>query len=157
MGLDPGSRITGYGLLERRGRELGFLACGVIKSTPSLAFPLRIKEIHDGVRQVIETHGPQLAAVEDIFLAKNPSSALKLGQARGAILIAALSQGLAIHEFSARQVKQAVTGYGQAAKGQVQHMVRTLLALSADPSPDAADALAVALCLGHHLNNTAAP
>ncbi len=129
----------------------------MIKSTPSLAFPLRIKEIHDGVRQVIETHGPQLAAVEDIFLAKNPSSALKLGQARGAILIAALSQGLAIHEFSARQVKQAVTGYGQAAKGQVQHMVRTLLALSADPSPDAADALAVALCLGHHLNNTAAP
>ncbi|MDA8159898.1 MAG: crossover junction endodeoxyribonuclease RuvC [Desulfobacteraceae bacterium] len=156
MGLDPGSRITGYGILERRGRELGFVACGVIKSTPALAFPLRIKEIHDGVRQVIETHGPQLAAVEDIFLAKNPSSALKLGQARGAILIAALSLGLAIHEFSARQVKQAVTGYGQAAKGQVQHMVRTLLALSADPSPDAADALAVALCLGHHLNNTVA-
>lgn len=142
-------------MVDKRGHDLSFVACGVIKSTPSLTFPLRIKEIYDGVRRVIEQHAPQCAAVEDIFLAKNPSSALKLGQARGAILIAALSHGLAIHEFTAREVKQTVTGYGQAAKGQVQHMVRTLLSLSASPSPDAADALAVALCLGHHLNNTA--
>lgn len=127
------------------------MACGVIKSTPNLAFPLRLKEIHDGVRQVIERHNPNCAAVEDVYCGKNPSSALKLGQARGAILMALLTHGLEVHEFTAKQVKQGVAGYGQAAKEQVQHMVRVLLNLSAAPSQDAADGLAIALCLSNHL------
>jgi len=129
----------------------------MIKSTPALAFPLRLKEIHDGVRQVIAKHGPECVAVEEVFFAKNPSSALKLGQARGAILMAALSHGLEVHEFTAKQVKQAVAGYGQAAKEQVQHMVRVLLNLSAAPSQDAADALAIALCLSNHLKRNVSP
>lgn len=140
-------------MVERRGRDIHFVACGVIRSTPTLAFPLRLKEIHDGVGQVIEKYAPQCAAVEDIFFAKNASSALKLGQVRGAILMAALTHGLMVREFTAKQVKQAVAGYGQAAKEQVQHMVRTLLGLSASPSQDAADALAIALCLSHHQTN----
>lgn len=151
LGIDPGARTTGYGVVERRGGVNYFVACGVIKSTPTLAFPLRLKEIHDGVRQVIERYSPECAAVEEVFFAKNPSSALKLGQARGAILIALLTHGLEVHEFTAKQVKQAVAGYGQAAKEQVQHMVRVLLNLSAEPSQDAADGLAIALCLSNHL------
>jgi crossover junction endodeoxyribonuclease RuvC len=140
-------------VVEEQGGVISFVACGVIKSTPAFTFPQRIKEIHDGVVEVIDTHRPQLAAVEDIFFAKNASSALKLGQARGAILIAILGRHLGAHEFTAKQVKQAVAGYGQASKAQVQHMVRLLLNLSASPSEDAADALAVALCLTNHLRD----
>ena len=140
-------------MVERLGETLTFVTCGVIKSTPALAFPTRLQEIHDGVLEVIETHRPDRAAVEDIFFAKNVSSALKLGQARGAILMALLSRRLVVHEFTAKQVKQAVAGYGQASKEQVQHMVRLLLHLSAQPSEDAADALAVALCLTNHLRD----
>ena len=140
-------------MVERQGRAIHFVACGVIKSTPTRSFPDRLKEIYDGVLAVIATHHPDLAAVEDIFFAKNAGSALKLGQARGAILMAILSNHLVVHEFTAKQVKQAVAGYGQASKAQVQHMVRVLLNLSAAPSQDAADALAIALCLTNHLRD----
>jgi len=153
LGIDPGSRITGYGVLEQRGGVISFVACGVVKSTPSLPFPDRLKEIHDGVLEVIDSHRPNLAAVEDVFLAKNASSALKLGQARGAILMALLNSRLLVREYTAKQVKQAVAGYGQASKAQVQHMVRLLLNLSASPSEDAADGLAIALCLTNHLRD----
>jgi crossover junction endodeoxyribonuclease RuvC len=153
LGIDPGSRITGYGVVERQGGVISFIACGVIKSTPSFSFPDRLKEIHDGVLDVIDCHRPEQAAVEDIFFAKNASSALKLGQARGAILIALLNRHLMVREFTAKQVKQAVAGYGQASKAQVQHMVRLLLNLSASPSEDAADGLAIALCLTNHLRD----
>ena len=157
LGIDPGSRITGYGVVERRGSAVSFIACGVIKSTPAFSFPDRLKEIHDGVLAVIDTHRPEYAAVEDIFFAKNASSALKLGQARGAILMALLNKPLMVHEFTAKQVKQAVAGYGQASKAQVQHMVRLLLNLSASPSEDAADGLAIALCLTNHLRDGILP
>lgn len=140
-------------MVEQRGKVISFIACGVVKSTPTFSFPDRLKEIHDGVLDVIDKHRPGYAAVEDIFFARNPSSALKLGQARGAILMALLTQSLLVHEFTAKQVKQAVAGYGQASKEQVQHMVRLLLNLSASPSQDAADALAIALCLTNHLRN----
>lgn len=144
-------------MVEQRGGVVSFLACGVIKSTPSYSFPARLKEIHDGVVEVINCHHPDQAAVEDIFFAKNASSALKLGQARGAILIALMSQHLPLYEFTAKQVKQAVAGYGQASKAQVQHMVRLLLQLSASPSEDAADGLAIAICLTNHLRDTPLP
>lgn len=144
-------------MVERQGREIHFVACGVIKSTPALSFPDRLKEIHDGVQAVIASHRPDVTAVEEIFVAKNAGSALKLGQARGAILMAILTNHLAVHEFTAKQVKQAVAGYGQASKAQVQHMVRVLLNLSAVPSEDAADALAIALCLTNHLRDRVTP
>ena len=144
-------------MVEQRGSVISFIACGVIKSTPAFSFPDRLKEIHDGVLAVVEAHRPSLAAVEDIFFARNPSSALKLGQARGAILMALLNQRLPLHEFTAKQVKQAVAGYGQASKAQVQHMVRLLLNLSASPSEDAADGLAIALCLTNHLRDGISP
>lgn len=125
----------------------------MIKSTATYSFPDRLKEIHDGILEVIDCHQPGLAAVEDIFFAKNASSALKLGQARGAILMALLNKHLVVREFTAKQVKQAVAGYGQASKAQVQHMVRLLLNLSASPSEDAADGLAIALCLTNHFRD----
>jgi crossover junction endodeoxyribonuclease RuvC len=153
LGLDPGSRITGYGVIDLQERETVFVACGVIKTDTRQDFPHRLHEIYAGINDVISTHKPQAAAVEDIFFARNPRSALKLGQARGAIIVAAMSHSLTVNEFTAKQVKQAVAGYGQAAKPQVQHMVRLLLSLNAQPSEDAADALAIALCLANHLVN----
>ncbi len=153
LGLDPGSRITGYGLIDKCGNDISFVTCGVIKTNTSWPFPERLKEIYKGVCQVVDKHSPNIAAVEDIFFARNPSSALKLGQARGAIITAVMQDDLSVREFTAKQVKQAVAGYGQAGKGQVQNMVRVLLNLSASPSEDAADALAVAMCLANHLGN----
>jgi len=153
LGIDPGSRITGYGVIEKQGSQVSFVACGVIRSTPALSFPERIKEIHDGLCRVIEKHQPRYASIEDVFMGKNARSALKLGQARGGLIIAAMNHGLILREYSPRLVKQSVAGYGQASKAQVQHMVRVLLSLSASPSEDAADGLALALCLATHLDN----
>ena len=146
LGIDPGSRITGYGVIDAAGSRLRFVACGVIRTTPNFPFASRLNEIFDGINEVVQLHGPEVAAVEDIFLSNNPRSALKLGQARGAAIVAAMQNGLAVRDYSARLIKQAVVGYGQAEKAQVQHMVRVLLGLSAAPSADAADALAVAIC-----------
>ena len=153
LGIDPGSRITGYGVIDVLGDNIRFVACGVVKTNPKQKFPTRLKEIYDGIDDVIQTHNPIIAAVEDIFFAKNPMSALKLGQARGTIIAAVMNHDLPLWEYTAKQVKQAVAGYGQAAKIQVQHMVRVLLGLNASPSEDAADALAIALCLANHFNN----
>ena len=150
LGIDPGSRITGYGVIDKRGSDINFVACGAIKTTPKLPFPYRLQEIHTGLTDVIEKYIPQMAAVEDIFFARNPKSALKLGQARGAIIITILQRHIGISEYSAKQVKQAVAGYGQASKAQVQHMVRVMLNLTSTPSEDASDALAVAICLANH-------
>jgi len=108
--------------------------------------------IFDGLSEVMEQHKPGVAAVEDLFVAHNVRSALKLGQARGAAVTAAMKQGLSVHDYTPRVVKQAVAGYGQAEKGQVQHMVRTLLGLSGAPSSDASDALAVAICHANHMD-----
>ena len=146
IGIDPGSRVTGYGVLGSAGGQLQFVSCGIIKTAAHLPFSHRINQIFDGINEVIQMHQPDVAAVEDVFLSTNPRSALKLGQARGAAVVAAMQNNLAVYDYSPRVVKQAVVGYGQASKEQVQHMVRILLGLSSSPSSDAADALAVAIC-----------
>jgi crossover junction endodeoxyribonuclease RuvC len=146
LGIDPGSRITGYGLIELDRGQMHYVACGTIRTNQKLPFAHRLNEIFEGLNEVIQMHRPAVAAVEDVFLATNPRSALKLGHARGAAVVAAMQNGLLVYDYSPRQVKQAVVGYGQAEKGQVQHMIKVLLGLAAAPSPDAADALAVAIC-----------
>jgi len=110
----------------------------------------RLNEIFEGINEVIQLHNPEVAAVEDVFMASNAGSALKLGQARGAAVVAATQNGLGVTDYSAKKVKRAVVGYGQAEKGQMQRMVKVLLGLSAEPSSDAADALAVAICHANH-------
>jgi crossover junction endodeoxyribonuclease RuvC len=115
-------------------------------------FSRRLLTIFEGLSEVIQQHQPEVAAVEDLFVAHNPRSALKLGQARGTAVVAAMKLGLAVHDYSPRMVKQAVAGYGQASKEQVQHMVQALLELSGAPSQDAADALAVAICHSSHMD-----
>ncbi len=146
LGIDPGSRITGYGIVESDRGRLQFVACGVVKTTPSYPFAVRLNEIFDGINEVVQIHGPTVAAIEEVFLSSNPGTALKLGQARGAAVVAAMQNGLPVSDYSPRKIKQAVAGYGQAEKQQVQHMVRILLNLKGAPSNDAADALAVAIC-----------
>ncbi len=146
LGIDPGSRITGYGIIDSIPGKVGFVACGVIKTTVKYPLANRLNEIFDGINEVIQLHDPEVAAVEEIFMSSNANSALKLGQARGAAVVAAMQNGLGVHDYSAKKVKRAVVGYGQAEKGQVQHMIRMLLGLSKEPSEDAADALAVAIC-----------
>ena len=151
IGVDPGSRVTGYGIIDRCGQQIEFVACGIIRSTPGKAFPDRLFELANGIREAVCRYSPSCAAVEDIFFARNPKSALKLGQARGALVVTLMQEGLPVREFTAKQVKQAIAGYGQASKAQVQHMIRVLLQLTSSPSEDAADALAVAICLANHL------
>jgi len=153
LGIDPGSRATGYGVIDKQGAALTFVSCGVIRTSEKKTFPDRLKEIYDGICEVIDLHRPQLCGIEDIFTAVNPRSALKLGHARGVLILAAMQQGLPLQEFSPMVVKQAVAGYGRAPKEQVQQMVRILLKLNASPSQDAADALAVAICRANHCNN----
>lgn len=146
LGVDPGSRVTGYGVIDADRGQLHFVACGVVKTSSKHPLAHRLNEIFEGINEVVQIHGPVVAAVEDVFLAANPRSALKLGHARGAAVVAAMQNGLAVYDYSPRTVKQAVAGYGQASKTQVQHMVRVLLGLTGAPSSDAADALAVAIC-----------
>ena len=152
LGIDPGSRVTGYGVIDKVGHQLRFVSCGAIRVAAGRPLPERLKEIHDGIGEVIATLRPDVAAVEEIFVAVNPRSALTLGHARGVLILSCMQQGLAVHEYPARVVKQAVAGSGRAAKAQVQQMVRALLTLSGVPSEDAADALAVALCHANHCN-----
>ena len=152
LGIDPGSRVTGYGVIEADRGRLCFVACGVVKTTVKYPLNFRLNEIFDGINEVIQVHSPVVAAVEDVFLAENPRSALKLGQARGAAIVAAMQNGMQVFDYTPRTIKQAVSGYGQAEKGQMQHMVRMLLNLSGTPSSDAADALAVAICHANQLN-----
>lgn len=146
LGIDPGSRKTGYGIISHVSGVSQYVASGVIRMQETLALPERLKIIFDGVCEIIETYNPNEMAIEQVFMAKNASSALKLGQARGAAIVAGVSHNLPVGEYEARKVKQSVVGNGAADKLQVQHMVKTLLKLSQSPQEDAADALAVALC-----------
>lgn len=146
IGIDPGSRKTGYGVILSERGQIQFVTCGVIKTTTDLPFASRLNQIFDGVNEVIQVHGPTVAAIEDVFLSTNPRTALKLGQARGVAVVAAMQNGLEVFDYSPRLIKQGVAGYGQAPKAQIQHMVRVLLGLNGSPSSDAADALAVAIC-----------
>jgi len=151
LGIDPGSRVTGYGLISSVGNKLEYIDAGCIR-TKSSALPDRLKTIFDGLCVVIEQHAPQQAAIEEVFMGRNVSSALKLGQARGSAITACLYYDLRVEEYSARKVKQAVVGAGSAEKAQVQHMVKALLSINDNIVEDAADALAVAIC---HANTQA--
>ena len=148
LGLDPGLRITGFGLVDQLGTQLRYVASGCIK-TKDGELPGRLKTLLDGVREVIATYQPDVVAVEKVFVNVNPQSTLLLGQARGAVICGAVSCELPVAEYTALQVKQAVVGHGKAAKEQVCHMVERLLTLSASPSSDAAVALACAICHAH--------
>ena len=139
LGIDPGSRITGYGVIRQVGRQLTYLGSGCIRTKVD-DLPSRLKLIYAGVSEIITQFQPDFFAIEQVFMAKNADSALKLGQARGVAIVAAVNQDLPVFEYAARQVKQTVVGTGSAEKSQVQHMVRTLLKLPANPQADAADA-----------------
>lgn len=152
LGIDPGSRITGYGVIRQQGRKLEYLGSGCIRTVVD-DLPTRLKLIYVGVSEIITQFQPQFFAIEQVFMAKNADSALKLGQARGAAIVAAVNADLPVFEYAARQVKQTVVGTGAAEKTQVQHMVRTLLKLPANPQADAADALAVAITHCHVSQN----
>ena len=149
LGVDPGSRKTGFGLVQSLGSATNYIASGVIRVNPDLSLPERLQTIFLHLTEVIERDQPTEMAIESVFMSKSAGSALKLGQARGAAIVAATSQGLSVSEYEARKVKQSVVGTGGADKLQVQHMVKTLLKLPKTPQEDAADALAVALC---HVN-----
>lgn len=148
LGIDPGLRITGFGVIGKQGPQLSYLASGCIK-TPEGTLPERLSVILESLGEVIAQHAPQQAAVEQVFVNVNPHSTLLLGQARGAAICAAVQAGLPVAEYTALQVKQAVVGHGRANKEQVQAMVVRLLQLSGTPSPDAADALACAIAHAH--------
>lgn len=145
LGIDPGSRTTGYGVLRAAGGRLELVDCGCIR-TPEGAHPERLRRIFAGLSEVIGERAPEQAAVERVFLGRNADSALKLGQARGSAMAACGFHGLPVAEYGARQVKQAVSGFGAADKGQVQYMVKMILGISGGLPEDAADALAVAIC-----------
>ncbi len=146
LGIDPGSRVTGYGIVDIRGNQLSPVAWGVIRTDGAGAFPDRLFEIHEKLSDLIRRHGPTEAAVEKVFLAKNPAAALKLGQARGAAIVACRALGVAVHEYSAKEIKLAATGNGAAPKEQVAAMVRRLLNVREEIPADASDALAMAFC-----------
>ena len=148
LGIDPGLRVTGFGVIEQTGQQLVYVASGCIRSGEG-ALPQRLKVLLEGLQEVIATYRPQCVAVEQVFVNVNPQSTLLLGQARGTAICAAVASALPVAEYTALQVKQAVVGAGKATKEQVQAMVRRLLKLPGDPSPDAADALACAICHAH--------
>jgi crossover junction endodeoxyribonuclease RuvC len=149
LGIDPGLRSTGFGVIDKAGNKLAYVASGCIRTDAAGSLPARIKTILDGLVEIIATYSPQQAAVEIVFVNVNPQSTLLLGQARGAAIAALVTASLPVAEYTALQVKQAVVGHGKAAKEQVQAMVARLLALPGNPSADAADALACAIAHAH--------
>ena len=148
LGIDPGSRITGYGVIRQKGSKCTYIASGCIRTKGDVLAP-KLDMIFNGISEIIQQYQPSEFAIEQVFMAKNPDSALKLGQARGAAIVAATQADLYICEYSARQIKQAVSGTGGASKDQVQQMVMQILTLSGRPQADAADGLAVAICHAH--------
>jgi crossover junction endodeoxyribonuclease RuvC len=149
LGIDPGLRSTGFGVIDKAGNTLGYVASGCIKTDAAGSLPQRIKTLLDGIGEIVATYEPQQAAVETVFVNVNPQSTLLLGQARGAAISALVTANLPVAEYTALQVKQAVVGHGKAAKEQVQQMVARLLKLPGIPSTDAADALACAIAHAH--------
>ncbi len=150
LGIDPGTAMTGYGLVERTGSRLRAIDYGCLETPPTMELPQRLLLIQQGIADLIEMHRPDLVAVERLFFNKNVQTAFAVGQARGVALLTAAQFGLPVHEYGPHEVKMAVTGYGRAEKAQVQRMVQTVLGLAVLPRPDdAADALAIAICLAH--------
>ena len=148
LGIDPGSQKTGFGIIEQRAGQNIYVTSGIIR-LPRASLPERLKIIHDSVAEIVDSHCPQELAIEEVFMARDAKAAIKLGQARGAAIVACVNQGMPVYEYAARAIKLAVVGNGGADKEQVQHMVKTLLKLPAAPAEDAADALAAALCHSH--------
>lgn len=150
LGIDPGTAATGYGVVERDGAKLRALDYGCLETLPTQELPARLLEIHRAVTELILTHKPVQLGVERLFFNKNVQTAFAVGQARGVVLLAAAEHGLPVFEYGPHEVKLAVTGYGRADKRQVQRMVQAVLGMSVLPRPDdAADALAVAICVAH--------
>jgi len=149
LGIDPGLRRTGFGVIDADGPRLLYVASGTIVVPSDLSLAERLKSILDHIREVAAQNRPDIAAVEKVFLNTNPTSTLLLGQARGAALCGLADSGLEVHEYTALQIKKSVVGTGRAAKEQVQHMVQRLLALNGLPAADSADALACAICHAH--------
>ncbi len=152
LGIDPGSQVTGYGVIESDGTRTALVTEGVIRTHSTRSFPEKLRLIHDGIVEVLDEHRPGQMVVEGLFYAMNVKSALKLGHVRGVALLAGVTRGIPVHEYSPLEVKLAVVGYGRADKEQVQRMVAVLLELERPPEPhDAADALAIAICHANQL------
>jgi crossover junction endodeoxyribonuclease RuvC len=149
LGIDPGSRVTGFGIIETDGRKQRYVTSGCIRTNTDAELPSRLEEIFAGVNELIQAYAPTETAIERIFMSRSAESALKLGHARGVAMVASTTNQVPIFEYEARKVKQAVVGTGSADKAQVQHMVQSLLQLKGRPQSDAADALAIAIC---HVN-----
>ena len=145
LGIDPGSRKTGFGIIEVEGVDMRYVTSGIVRLTDK-SLPERLKVIFQSLSEIIAEYRPQQMAIEDVFFARDPRAALRLGQARGAAIVAGGAANLEVFEYSARTVKKSVVGTGAATKEQVQHMVMQLLKLPAAPAEDAADGLAVAMC-----------
>lgn len=150
LGIDPGLRKTGFGVIDVNGQQLHYVASGTIVVPTEQALAARLQVILEHIRELAALHQPTHSAVEQVFVNSNPHSTLLLGQARGAALCALADSGLEVHEYTALQIKKTVVGRGHAAKEQIQLMVQHLLRLSGAPAPDAADALACAICHAHH-------
>ncbi|ODT50071.1 MAG: crossover junction endodeoxyribonuclease RuvC [Methylobacterium sp. SCN 67-24] len=150
LGIDPGLRKTGWGVILSEGTKLAFIACGVVESEQKAPLAERLRQLHDGIAGVIAAHAPGEVAVEETFVNRDPQSALKLGQARGVALVVPALAGLEVAEYAANLVKKTVVGVGHADKKQVQAMIRVLLPKAETKSADAADALAVAICHAQH-------
>ncbi len=148
LGIDPGLRVTGFGVIDVSGHRLAYVASGVIR-TPTADLATRLGTIFQGVSTLVREHAPDQAAIEQVFVNVNPQSTLLLGQARGAAICGLVSGGLPVAEYTALQLKQAVVGYGRATKSQMQEMVTRLLNLTGQPGSDAADALGMAICHAH--------
>ncbi|MBU0742857.1 crossover junction endodeoxyribonuclease RuvC [bacterium] len=158
LGIDPGSRRTGYGVIECRGNRFRYCDAGTIATTPGAGLPLRLRIIHESLVAIIADHAPDVAAIEDVFNARNARSSLILGQARGAAMLAAALRDITVAEYAPREVKMALTGNGAATKEQVRFMVQRLLGLARPPSStDASDALGVALCYAMRSGSPAMP
>ncbi len=151
LGIDPGTATTGYGIVkDAPDGRLFEMDYGVIRTDSKTPYPLRLKQIHEGITRLIDRHKPQAIAIEELFFSKNASTAMVVGQARGVVILTGVLAGLELFEYTPIQVKEAVTGYGRAEKIQVQQMVKTLLGLAELPKPDdASDALAIAICHLH--------
>lgn len=148
LGIDPGSRLTGFGVVDLGTRAPVYVASGTVRSLKG-DFPDRLKQIFDAITAIVDEYSPDIVAIESVFMHRNPGSALKLGQARSAALCATFTRQVEVHEYAPREIKQAVVGTGAASKEQVQLMVASLLGLAERPAPDAADALAAAICHVH--------
>ena len=156
LGVDPGSSVTGYGVIDSNGEESSLIESGVIQPDNRAALPEKLREIFEGLTKVIEKHRPRQFAIEETFYSKNAKSALVMGQARGVAILAASKSGIPVGEYSPKEVKCAVAGTGNAAKSQVQFMVKRILRLKDPPQPlDASDALAVALCHAQRIRRDA--